>query len=101
MAANNSTSNNLPADPNLAGKIVDAQAAHEKTKLDRGLVGWIFGTKDHVANNVAGLVVLIGVIFIFYKMAMATEFDSIKDQVVWVGGLVTTALGYLFGRSSR
>lgn len=92
---------NLPKDPALAGKVVDAQAATEKTKLERGLVGWIFGTKDHVPNNVAGIVVLGGFVVICVILLKATPFPEKKDPLAIISGLVTLAFGFLFGRASK
>ena len=91
----------LPADPGVAGKVVESQAQQAIKKLDRGLLGSIFGTRDHVPNNVAGLMVVIGFAIILYLVMTGENWNSIKDQVSGIGTFVTLALGYLFGRATK
>lgn len=43
----------LPKDANLAGKVIEGHYQREQSKIDRGLIGGIFGTRDSVAANVA------------------------------------------------
>ena len=92
---------NLPSDPTVAREVVTAQAQADKAKLDRGIVGIILGTKDHVPNNVAGLIVVIGFGIIAYLALISVTWASIKDQVSGLGTFITLALGYLFGRASK
>lgn len=91
----------LPSDPGVAGKVVDSQAQQAIKKLDRGLLGSIFGTRDHVPNNVAGLMVIIGFSIILYLIMNGENWAAIKDQVASIGTFVTLALGYLFGRATK
>lgn len=91
----------LPTDPNVAGKVVESQAQQAIKKLDRGLIGSVFGTRDHVPNNVAGLIVVIGFGIIAYLALNAANWTAIKDQISALGAFVTLALGYLFGRATK
>lgn len=86
---------NLPTDPVIAAKMVDAQAASSKARIDRGLVGWLFGTKDHVPNNIAGLVVAVTLLAIVYLCVVTTTFGEVKDRVAVLSPILTLFGGYL------
>ena len=92
---------NLPQDPAVAGKVVDAQAANEKVRLERGVIGWLFGSRDHVPNNVAGLIVVGGFVAVCIILQGDGEFASKKDALAAISSLITLALGFLFGRASK
>jgi hypothetical protein len=92
---------NLPSDPALAGKVVDAQAANDRVRLERGIMGWLFGSRDHVPNNVAGVVVVGGFIAVCVILYRPGDFASKKDSLAAISSLVTLALGFLFGRASK
>lgn len=92
---------NLPKNQALASKVVDAQAASEKVRLERGFIGQLFGSRDHVPNNVAGIIVLFGFIAVCYILMMGGNFQDKKDALSLLSGLITLALGFLFGRATR
>lgn len=85
---------NLPDDPSLAEKVVAAQAEADKTRFDRGIVAILLGTKDHVPNNVARIVVIGGFVAIYLMLTAAMPFEQKKDALAIVSGMVTLALGF-------
>lgn len=99
MADGNHTG--LPADREVAGKLVDAQAQQAIKKLDRGGLGWVFGTKDHVPNNIAGTVVAICIISIVYLLLFSASFAENKDKIAVISPILTLFGGYLFGKNSK
>lgn len=91
---------NLPANAEVAGKVVDSQAQQAMRKIDRGLIGVLFGTRDHVPFNVAAAVVVIAVLAIGYLM-LWYGFAVKRDEITTLSGLVTLFGGYLFGKASK
>jgi hypothetical protein len=92
---------NLPEDPTLAGKVIDAEAERESKKLDRGMIGIMFGTKDHVPNNVAASICIICMLSICVIYARSDSFADSKDPITVISGILTLGLGFLFGRASK
>lgn len=91
----------LPTDPGLAGKVVESQSQQAMKRLDRGWIGVMFGTRDHVPNNVAALIAIGGFLALGCLMVMTRSFTEIKDAVSILSGISTLALGFLFGRASK
>lgn len=99
MTTNNQT--NFPADAAVAGKLVEAQAESERKRLDRGMLGILFGTKDHVPNNVAALVCIICLIAVCLILYATGTFAEKKDALAFISGLLTLSMGFLFGRATK
>jgi hypothetical protein len=94
---------NLPDNPDLAGKLIDAERAAEKARLDRGIIGVIFGTKDHVPNNVAALVALLSILLLIALLSLGSDTATLpkKDAMAGILSLITLSLGFLFGRATK
>lgn len=93
----------LPKDANLAGKVIEGHYQREQSKIDRGYIGGIFGTRDSVPANVAAVIALVaaGFLIIFSVRWAGNDSFSYKDAVTGLSGLITLTVGYLFGRSSK
>jgi hypothetical protein len=94
---------NLPKDKELAGKVVEAHAASEQTRLNRGLIGWFVGNKENVPNNVAGAVALITIVAFVAVLAVGEDTATVskKDALAAITSILTLALGFLFGRATK
>lgn len=92
---------NLPADKEVAGKVVDSQAQQAMRKIDRGGLGWIFGTRDHVPNNVAATVVAVTLVSIVYLVMNGGWATETKDKISVLSPLLTLFGGYLFGKNAK
>lgn len=92
----------LPSDPKIAAKVIEATSLETSKKMDRGLMGALFGSSSEKAGNLAGFVLIIFcAIFAGILFSMPdTQSISKKDAVTLVAGIISTILGFLFGRSS-
>ena len=93
----------LPRNSALAGKVIEGHYQNEQARIDRGLIGNLFGGRNSVPANVAAIIALIsGIALTFAALywAGSAEFGY-KDAISALSGLVTLTVGYLFGRSSR
>lgn len=91
----------LPADPAVAKEVITAQSAASKTKLDRGIIGIIFGTKDHAPNNVAGIVVLFSLISIIFLASTDGEPPHHDKAISILVPILSMFGGFMFGRSFK
>jgi len=91
----------LPKNTELAKHVIDAQTATESAKLERGVLGWLFGTKSGAPFNVAALTVVVGLVTICATASFGTDGAGFgrKEIIAVALNLVTLSLGYLFGRS--
>jgi uncharacterized membrane protein YtjA (UPF0391 family) len=94
---------NLPRDPKVAGKIVDAQALHEAQRIEIGLLGRLFGGKTGAPANTASLLVFIAFLVLVFLLIWGedTPTFSRKDAVSLLSSFITLALGYLFGKGTQ
>lgn len=88
----------LPEDPKLAGKILDAQHAQAAQRIQRGAVGWLLGSGKEKPGNVAGLAILLAclMIILLAKLDMAADVPR-KELIMLIAGIIPGALGYYFG----
>ncbi|WP_146190618.1 hypothetical protein [Marinicauda salina] len=78
-----------------------AQAAlqNEAKAQERGIIGRVFGSKDHAPTNIAGIVLIV----LLFLLAASMFFEMSIDKSLVVPGLVsavTFGLGIIFGRSA-
>lgn len=93
----------LPEDQKLAGKIVDGHIRGEQAKIDQGLIGKIFGSRNSVAENVAAIIALSSSLALIASVVWwggSQEFSREK-AVASLSSLITLTIGYLFGRLSK
>lgn len=85
----------LPRNAELAGKVIDAQGR------ERGMLGNVFGTRDHAPTNVVAvsIVILLALLgaLLFAPLAEGVDRGSLITAVL---SAITFALGLLFGKSS-
>lgn len=76
-------------------------------RVEKGLFGHVFGARSEKSGNIAGLLVMICLVFmgVAYCHPVTQQAGQAgippKDFVASLVSLVTLALGYLFGRNSR
>jgi len=98
---------NLPQDPQLASKIIDAKNEISRKKVEHGVLGLVWGSSSSIPNNIAALTIIILIIFgIIYSIAVVgrkpEEFGfTIKDCWTIITPIVTLAFGYLFGEKTK
>jgi hypothetical protein len=94
---------NLPDDPKIAGKIIDVQSQHESQRLDMGVLGRFFGSKSGAPANAASFVVYAAFATIAAILVFGVDAASFtkKDSVIAISNLLTLALGFLFGKSTK
>ncbi len=86
----------LPKNTNLARQVLDAQSK------ERGMLGAIFGTKDHAPTNIAalGVVLLVGLLTIVLFAQLPAGIDRGGFATALLSA-VTFILGLIFGRGSN
>jgi hypothetical protein len=67
-----------------------------------GLLGKLFGSKEHAPMNIAGFAVVVAFFCIVGVLCWMpdTAAFSRKDATLILVGIITLALGFLFGRGS-
>ena len=80
-----------------------ASFAHEENmqKTQLGLVGWIWGSKSEKPGNIAGIVLIILLVFIGCLLFKFNTWDLFADTLTALMSTVTLLLGYLFGSSGK
>ncbi|MCR4828268.1 MAG: hypothetical protein K5864_02280 [Bacteroidales bacterium] len=101
---------NLPTSVNK--KIIDSnlesqKISKEEKKESRGLLGRVWGAREHSSNNIAGLLIFL-LVFIatgYTVFMLFHEPVSTHGQVIDFWGiitpLITLALGYIFGKNNK
>ena len=94
----------LKINADLEAKRIEVESDRKKTEIQNGILGYFFGFGDSVANNIAGGLIfgliLIGTIYTFWGQS-GYNFLSIKDFWSIITPLITTAVGYLFGKKEK
>lgn len=91
----------LPENPDLQGKIIEGRLQHETRRLERGALGYLFGAGTEKPGNIAGAAIMISFIaLIALVWAPDSNVYPKRELVTLFGGIITGALGFLFGRST-
>src|SRR4051812_44645357 len=95
----------LPKQPDLASKVVDSHVRREERALEMGMVGSLFGSMQEKPGNVAGFAIAVCMLFLIIIFIISyfwpnTNNVPVNELFTLFGGIVTLALGYLFGKSS-
>ena len=73
----------------------------ELTKVEAGMMGKLFGTGANAPVFIAGFVLIIFSLFGLSITALmiypGNKGDALKDLWVFIGPVITLALGYIFG----
>lgn len=90
----------LPNDKELASQML-ALDYKLRTK-DRGLMGYIFGASTEKSGNIAGFAIIVFSLMFAAVLFWGQDTTSLskKDELLIVGGFVSLALGFLFGRTT-
>jgi uncharacterized membrane protein YfcA len=94
----------LPPDPRLAAKIVDGEQTLAAQRANMGVMGWLFGNALEKPGNIAAFTILVSLLFIGAIFIWAPNDDPSfprKEALTLFGGLVSGALGFVFGRGSH
>ena len=84
----------------------EVENSHNKAilKAEGGFVGAVFGSRTEKPGNVALIVILLCFLLIFWvfiKIDISINSELFFKLLSIVFGIVTLALGYLFGSSNR
>lgn len=91
----------LPKDRELAGKLLQSHADVEAAKMQRGLVGAVIGMGEEKPGNIGVLAfVMAGALFLIVFFAPSTAELPKKEALLTFAGIMTTALGFVFGRAT-
>ena len=91
----------LHSDLEIAKAQVDSSNTIDEMKVRGGLLGAIFGRGSEKPNNIAIFVILLGAIFLLVGIFMAPN-DEYKKEVIGIAsGLITLAIGFVFGAASH
>lgn len=86
----------LPENADVAKQVLDDR--HK----ERGVLGKIFGGRDHAPTNIAGAVIFGSLFSILTLVCVNAAYPNAKLDYVISGlfALLTSVIGYLFGRGS-
>jgi glycerol uptake facilitator-like aquaporin len=78
-----------------------AQKIDEK-KMEGGYMGKIFGFSTEKPGNIAAFVLIVAFLLLACILLFGTDTQSIskKDEFTIVVGVITLALGFVFGRTT-
>jgi len=83
----------LPNDAAIAGKVIDAKVK------ERGLLGMIFGTREHAPTNIAAItLILLFVALLVVLFADLPQDVSRNSLVTTFMSAITFVIGIIFGR---
>lgn len=68
-----------------------------RDKLNLGLVGLVFGSKDTAPTNIAGIMAIVGFAVLIGLMIWDGTGEDVAARQSLIG-LTTTAVGFLFGQ---
>lgn len=88
----------LPKDKELAKIVIDNENNRSNLNLEIGFLGKIWGHKSHAPYNIAGLVLIVLLVFGIVRSCMVSD---IKDLWSIITPIITLTLGYIFGDKSR
>lgn len=93
--------NNRSAKPAIQGTVTEAREARENKRVEMGFMGKLFGDVDHKPGNIAGFAILMSMIMLGV-LFIAPDSESLpkRDGFTLFSGIITAALGFLFGRTS-
>ena len=85
----------LPKNAELASRVLDAQSK------ERGMLGHLFGTKEHAPTNIAAMALVLLIILLTAVLFAPMQEDVHRGAIVTaLLSAITFTLGLIFGRSS-
>lgn len=93
----------LPKDKELANKVIEAHHIERTRSIDAGWMGTIFGFSTEKPGNIAGFAIVLSFLAIIGVLIFMPDSSSFtkKDAMGLFGGIITLALGFLFGRATN
>jgi hypothetical protein len=90
----------LPDDKELARQVLDLE--YTSRAMERGWMGRIFGSASEKPGNIAGFAVIVFSVMFAVVLFYGSDSPSLskKDALALVGGFITLALGFIFGRTT-
>jgi membrane protease YdiL (CAAX protease family) len=83
-------------------RLLNAKAQQASKKLEIGWMGIVFGDAAEKPGNVAAAVIVLaffGLMFILFFLP-DSQGSSKKEALTLLGGMMTGALGFVFGRTT-
>jgi hypothetical protein len=92
----------LPDHPKLAAAVIQGEQTRKTRQLEMGLVGRIFGDVTEKPGNVAAFAIVFSILMIALLIFFAPKDPGVPTAQLYTlfGGIITLALGFLFGRNS-
>jgi hypothetical protein len=92
----------LPHDRILASKVVDLEARKHERWQEGGWMSAMFGFSVEKPGNIAAFVLVVSFVLFGCVLMWGADTTSVskKDELVMIGGFITVALGFVFGRST-
>jgi len=93
---------NLPKDKELAVHVINGAQAKEQLGMKMGVIGKVFGAGDEKAGNIAGLVLVASLAAVLFLLWLSAAYPQAKVSEAIAGffGIITTTVGYIFGRKT-
>lgn len=91
----------LPKNAAVATKVIEAQ--HTTRKMELGWIGKIFGGGVEKNGNIAGIVLLLSFLAVMTLLVFSALYPEAKlsEAVGAFFGIITTTVGYIFGKNSK
>lgn len=88
----------LPNDPKLASKVLDAKHANTAKRIERGAMGVVLGAGKEKPGNVVGFAIIIAcvMILVLAKLDFPPDVPR-KELIMLIAGIIPGSLGYYFG----
>ena len=90
----------IPTNPKLAGMVLDAE--HKSRKLEMGTLGNFMGGVTEKPGNIAGVAIFASFVALLAIIFLGPDSPGFpkNEAVTLFGGIITGALGFLFGRTT-
>jgi membrane protease YdiL (CAAX protease family) len=88
--------------PDLASKVVQGEQDRKSRQTEMGWIGRIVGNATEKPGNVAWFAIAVSAIMIFALVFFAPSNTKAPLDTLYTlfGGIITLALGYLFGKNN-
>jgi hypothetical protein len=92
----------LPTDLQLATMVLEYETNRTTRSLEMGLIGRIFGSVQDKPGNIAGFAIIASFLILIAVLFVSAKDPNFKTDALLpvFTGIITLALGYLFGKSS-
>jgi hypothetical protein len=90
----------LPSDLGLASKVIELETQRTARLLEMGWIGKVFGSVQDKPGNIAGFAIIASFLVLVGILVVSAMDPAFKTDAVLpiFTGIITLALGYLFGK---